>query len=145
MRKQSDDIDLSGETMTKLVKYLNGLKKSIDANTNSLALLKSSVKNSGTQTCQMGTNRCLRRTGYYGKYCDETGKTVYYKVRFSPPFASKPALMVATKSLSLKAAGWWAFWANYKSLTTEGFEGSMKLESGSFYNYEVSWIACGQM
>jgi len=145
MRKQSDDIDLSGETMTKLVKYLNGLEsrlqKSIDANKNSLALLKSSVKDSGTQTCQMGTRRCLKS----GKYCVGNGETEYRDVYFSPAFASKPALIVATKSLSLDSSGWWAFWASYKSLTTKGFKVGMKLESGWYYNYEVSWIACGQI
>jgi len=68
-RKQSDDIDLSGEAMTKLVKYLNGLESRLASLTTSVQNsvketqnLKSklSTTKSGTQTCQMGTIRCSK-------------------------------------------------------------------------------------
>ena len=77
-------------------------------------------------------------------------------VKFSKPFASKPLLVVATSGIYLKADGWWAFWADYKSLTTEGFRAQMTLHLGEsklvesfhlgeFKEYVMSWIACGQM
>jgi len=95
----------------------------------------------GIRTCSMGYVGCRDNC----KNKDKKTGILKKKVVFPKPFASKPDVMVAAKEIEAKAHGWYGWAAKQSKITKKGFEANLRLWSGRYTRFDISWIACGQM